>query len=66
MKSEMRQLHLRNTFDPRHQYDLTNKENEEFLESHMFLKLKRNVKNKGRTVEGGNIHHDFILKEDAS
>ena len=26
MKSEMRQLHLRNTFEPRHQSDLTSKE----------------------------------------
>jgi hypothetical protein len=36
------------------------------LESHMFLKLKRDGKIKGRTVAGGNKQRDYISKEDAS
>ena len=36
------------------------------LESHMFLKDKRNREIKGRAVVGGNKQHDYISKEDAS
>jgi hypothetical protein len=36
------------------------------LESHMFLKQKREGKIKGRTMAGGNNQRDYISKEDAS
>jgi hypothetical protein len=36
------------------------------LESHMFLKEKRDGSIKGRTVAGGNKQWDYISKEDAS
>jgi hypothetical protein len=36
------------------------------LESHMFLKEKRDGSLKGRTVAGGNKQRDCISKEDAS
>jgi hypothetical protein len=36
------------------------------LESHMFLKEKRDGSLKGRTVAGGNKQRDYISKEDAS
>jgi len=36
------------------------------LESHMFLKEKRDGKIKGRTVAGGNKQRGYIVKEDAS
>jgi hypothetical protein len=36
------------------------------LESHMFLKQKRDGNIKGRTVAGGNKQRDYISKEDAS
>jgi hypothetical protein len=36
------------------------------MESHMFLKLKRDGKIKGRTVAGGNKQRDYISKEDDS
>jgi hypothetical protein len=36
------------------------------LESHMFLKEKRDGSLKGRTVAGGNKPRDYISKEDAS
>jgi hypothetical protein len=36
------------------------------LESHIFLKQKRDGKIKGRTIAGGNKQRDYISKEDAS
>ena len=54
MKSEMRQLHLRDIFGTRHCHELSAKERAEFLQSHMFIKLKRYVNIKGRAVDGGN------------
>ena len=62
MQAEMKQLHFRNTFETRHRSDLTKKEKAELLESHMFLKKKRDRNIKGRTVAGGNKHRDFISK----
>jgi hypothetical protein len=64
--SEMKQLHMRETFRPLHYEDLTEAERRSVLESHLFLKEKRDGKIKGRTVAGGNKQRDFISKEDAS
>ena len=63
---EMKQLHMRDTFRPKHKKKLTKKQKAEILESHMFLKEKRCGDIKGRTVAGGNKQRDFISKEDAS
>jgi hypothetical protein len=52
--SEMKQLHLRNTFKPKHLRELTHSQRQTVLESHMFLKEKRNGDKKARTVAGGN------------
>ena len=65
-KSEMKQLHFRNTFKPKHWYELTEEEKTKVLESHMFLKQKRDGTIKGRTVAGGNKQRDSISKEDSS
>ena len=64
--SEMKQLHMRDTFQPLHWKDISEQERKTILESHMFLKLKRDGKIKGRTVAGGNKQRDFISKEDSS
>ena len=64
--SEMKQLHMRDTFEPVHWSELGEEEKKTVLESHMFLKLKRDGKIKGRTVAGGNKQRDFISKEDSS
>jgi hypothetical protein len=64
--SEMKQLHLRKTFKPKHWRELSKAQRRTVLESHMFLKLKRDGKIKGRTVAGGNKQRDYITKEDAS
>jgi hypothetical protein len=66
VKSEMKQLHFRNTFKPLHWREMTSTQKASVLESHMFLKEKRDGKIKGRTVAGGNKQRDFISKEDAS
>ena len=63
---KMKQLHMRDTFRPKHKKKLTKKQKAEILESHMFLKEKRCGDIKGRTVAGGNKQRDFISKEDAS
>ena len=62
----MKQLHFRNTFKPMHWGELTATQRQMVLESHMFLKEKRDGKIKGRTVAGGNKQRDYISKEDAS
>ena len=64
--SEMKQLHFRNTFKPKHWRELTPEQRMTVLESHMFLKKKRCGDIKGRTVAGGNKQRDYISKEDAS
>ena len=51
---EMKQLHLRNTFRPKHLKELSDIQRKTLLESHMFLKEKHDGKIKGRTVAGGN------------
>ena len=64
--AEMKQLHFWNTFKPKHYHQLSHLQRQMILESHMFLKEKRNGDIKGCTVAGGNKQHDYISKEDAS
>jgi hypothetical protein len=65
-QSEMKQLHFRNTFKPKHWREPSQVQRHTILESHMFLKQKRDGKIKGRTVAGGSKQRDYISKEDAS
>jgi hypothetical protein len=62
----MKQLHLRKTFKPNNWRELSKAQRHTVLESHMFLKLKRDGKIKGRIVAGGNKQRDYISNEDAS
>ena len=64
--NEMKQLHLRDTFKPKHARELAHLQRQMILESHLFLKEKRTGEIKGRTVAGGNKQRDCISKEDAS
>ena len=66
VKSEMNQLHFINTFRPKHWKDLTATQRRTVLESHLFLKEKRDGTIKERTVAGGNNQHGYISKEDDS
>jgi hypothetical protein len=63
---EMKQLHWRKTFKPKYWRELTTSQREIVLESHMFLKEKRDGKVKGRTVAGGNKQRDYISKDGTS
>jgi hypothetical protein len=54
LTSEMKQLHFRNTFKPKHWSDLSKTQHQMVLELHLFLKEKRDGSLKGRTVAGGN------------
>ena len=62
----MKQLHFRNTFKPKHWRELTHTQRQTVLDSHMFLKEKRDGVIKGISVSGGNKKCDYISKEDAS
>jgi hypothetical protein len=62
----MKKLNLRKTFKRKQWRELSKAQRQTVLESHMFLKLKRDGKIKERTVAGGNTQRDYIYKEDAS
>ena len=64
-KTDMKQLHMRDTFITKHYKDLDVVQRKSILESHMFLKENKNGDIKGITVAGGNKHRDFISKEDS-
>ena len=61
-KSEIKQLHFRNTLITMHRCDLTYEERQMVLESHMFLKDKLDGKIKVQTVAGGNKQCTYIPK----
>ena len=62
----MKQLNFRNTFKLKHWSELTHMQRHKVLESHTFIKEKRDVEIKGRAVAGGNKQRDYISKEDVS
>jgi hypothetical protein len=59
----MKQLHMCKNFKPERLEDLTPTEKKSILESHMFLKQKRDESIKARTVADGNKQRDFISKQ---
>ena len=54
VSTELEQLHYRDTFEPVNHRSLSKEEYEKVLESHLFLKQKRDKSIKGRMVSGGN------------
>ena len=65
-KSEMKQLHWRNSLKPVRLRDLTERQKQTILESHIIMKQKRTGEIKGRTVAGGNKQRGYIDKEESS
>jgi hypothetical protein len=63
---KMKQSILQNTFKPKQWRDLSQVQSLTVLESHMFLKQKRDEMIKWRTFTGGNKPRDYISNEDAS
>jgi hypothetical protein len=66
VSKELNQLHLRDTFEPIDPKKLTADERKNVMESHLFLKEKRDGTIKGRMVAGGNKQRGTIDKKDAS
>ena len=66
VSNELSQIHLRDTFRPIYPTTLSNYDYDKVLESHLFLKQKRDQKIKGQMVNGGNKKRDHIDKTDAT
>ena len=64
--SELKQLHFRDTFLPVNPKNLSKQDFDNVLESHLFLKQKRDDTIKGRMVAGGNKQRGFISPDEAS
>ncbi len=62
VSQELSQLHLRDTFEPLNQKNLSSAEHRSALESHLFLKEKRDATVKGQMVAGGNKQRGTIDK----
>ncbi len=65
-ESEMTQLHWRNSFRPVRYQELSKKQKQMILESHIFMKQKRTGEIKGRAVAGGDKQRGHIDKEESS
>jgi len=66
ISKEMKQLHWRNSYVPKHYHTLTKKQKDRLLESHIFVEEKRDGTIKARKVIGGNKQRDYITKQDVS
>jgi hypothetical protein len=65
-KKEIKQIHMRNTFVPKHWYELFAKQKAQMLEAFIFLTKKRSGEIKARKVLGANMQRNYISKEVAS
>jgi hypothetical protein len=63
---EMKQLHWRNSYEPKYWHDLSKKQKHQILESHIFVEEKQDGTIKARKVIGGNKQQDYITKKDVS
>jgi hypothetical protein len=63
---EMKQLHWRDSYKPKHWHGLTKKQKEQILESYIFVEQKRDGLIKARKVIGRNKPSNYITKEDVS
>jgi hypothetical protein len=60
---EMKQLHFRKIFVPKHWHLLTKEQKAQVLEAHLFLEQKSDGTIKGRAVASGNKQWGYISKE---
>ena len=65
-RAEVKQLHMRNTFVPKHWDELTPKQQGNILESFIFVEEKKSGADKGRLVVNGAMQRGHITKEEAS
>ena len=66
VSKELSQLHFRDTFEPVDPATLSKDDMKRVIESHLFLKEKRDASIKGRMVAGGNKQRGYIDKEEAA
>ena len=64
--NKMKQLHWQDSYNAKHWHELSKKQKEQVLESHIFVEQKRDGKIKACKVIGGNKQRDYITKEDMS
>jgi hypothetical protein len=62
----MKQIHMRDSFQPKHYHELTSKDKARMVESFIFLKEKKDGTLKARAVLGGNVQREYITKDEAS
>jgi hypothetical protein len=65
-KAEMKQIHMRDSFKPKHYHELTSKDKARMVESFIFLKEKKDGTLKARAVLGGNVQREYITKDEVS
>ena len=65
VSNDLKQLKLRNTFEPLKPRNLIKEESDEILGSHLFLKENKETTVKVGMVFGGNKQSGIIDKEDA-
>ena len=66
VSNELSRLHLQDTFRPINTKSLSKSDYDKALESHLFLKQKRDQNIKGQMVAGGNKQRNHIDKTDAT
>ena len=64
--NKMKQLHWRNSYQPKHWNELSKTQKDQILKSHIFVEQKRAGKIKARKVIGGGRQQDYITKEEVS
>ncbi len=64
-KAEMKQIHMRDSFKPKHYHKLTPKQKARMVESFIFLKEKKYGTLKAQAVLGGNVQREYITKDEA-
>ena len=65
-KAEMKQIHMRDSFKPKHYHELPQTQKARMIESFIFPKEKKDGTLKAQTVLGGNVQRGYITKDEAS
>jgi len=63
---EIKQIHMRDTFVPKHWSELTTQQKTQVLEAFIFVEQKKDGTDKGRLVINGAMQRDHITKDEAS
>ncbi len=65
-KVEMKQIHMRDSFKPKHYNMLTQTQKARMVEPFIFLKEKKDGTLKAQTVLGGNVQQGYTTKDESS